>query len=252
MPPLSGAVAIVTGGARGIGLAISRRLVVDGASIVVADLEGSKEAASELNAAGATALGVQVDVADEQSVSEMVRQATQKLGRLDVLVNNAGIFTSLAPTRFADLRVEDWRRVLDVNVIGVFNCCRAAVPAMSASGGGRIINIASAAPMKGLPMFLHYIASKGAVLAMTRSLAREVAEHRIRVNAVAPGFTVSAGVQEHPELLEALRAPSVQGRLIQRDETPDDVAGVVAFLAGPDSDFVTGQTVVVDGGSVLH
>lgn len=249
MPPLSNAVAIVTGGARGIGLAISRRLAADGATIVIADLEGAKQAASEL---GGPSLGVQVDVADEQSVDEMVRQSTHEFGRLDVLVNNAGIFTSLMPTPFSDLGVEEWRRVLEVNVIGVFNCCRAAVPAMSASGGGRIINIASAAPMKGLPMFLHYIASKGAVLAMTKSLAREVAEQQIRVNAVAPGFTVSAGVEDHPELLDALRASSVQGRLIRRDERPDDVAGAVVFLAGPDSDFVTGQTFVVDGGSVLH
>jgi NAD(P)-dependent dehydrogenase (short-subunit alcohol dehydrogenase family) len=249
---LAGQVAIVTGAARGIGLAIATRLAAGGARVVIGDLHGTKEAAATLLEQGHAALGLDVDVSDADSVEEMMSQAAGHFGGLDILVNNAGIFSSLSPTPFTELTSDDWHRILDVNVVGVFHCCRAAVGRLAAGGGGRVINIASAAPFKGLPYFLHYLASKGAVLAMTRGLARELADRGILVNAVAPGFTVSDGVAGNTTLLDAMADTAIATRLLHRPQEPADIAGLVAFLAGPDSSFITGQTFIVDGGSVLH
>ncbi len=242
---MSGAVPVmlVTGGAAGIGAAICRRLAADGAEVVSADLAPPAEAS-------ANAVHLTADVTDPASVVRLVEDIVVRFGRLDVLVNNAGLYSTLAPTPFTELTPEDWRRVLEVNVVGVANCCSAAVPVMAE--GGRIINIASTVPMRGVPAFLHYVASKGAVLGMTRALARELADRRIRVNAVAPGFTLSDAVLANPSLMGEVADNAMAARLIGRPQTPDDVAGVVAFLAGPDADFLTGQTVVVDGGSVMH
>lgn len=247
MGELSDRVAIVTGGAAGIGRTIARRLAGQGATVVAADLE------SALPASGHTDAGIvdlAVDVTDPASVDDLMARVRDEYGRVDVLVNNAGIFSSLTPRPFTELEPDDWRRVLDVNVVGLFTCCKAAVPVLTP--GGRIVNIASAAALKGLPMFLHYVSSKGAVLAMTRALARELADRDVRVNAVAPGFTLSDAVRDNEELIGGLRESAVQTRLLHRDQVPDDVAGVVCFLAGDAADFITGQTFVVDGGSVLH
>ncbi|MQA82049.1 MAG: SDR family oxidoreductase [Streptosporangiales bacterium] len=247
MDALSGRVAVVTGGAAGIGRTIARRLADRGARVVAADLD-SVLGASDGTEAGITHLPV--DVTDPASVDDLMARVRDEHGRVDVLVNNAGIFSSLTPTPFTELEPDDWRRVLDVNVVGLFTCCKAAVPVLAP--GGRIVNIASAAALKGLPMFLHYVSSKGAVLAMTRALARELADRDVRVNAVAPGFTLSDAVRDNEDLIGGLRESAVQTRLLHRDQVPDDVAGVVCFLAGDDADFITGQTFVVDGGSVLH
>jgi NAD(P)-dependent dehydrogenase (short-subunit alcohol dehydrogenase family) len=141
---------------------------------------------------------------------------------------------------------------MDVNVASMFLCCRAVVPPMREAGGGKIVNISSGTPFRGVPFLLHYVTSKGAIVAFTRALAKEVGRDGILVNCVAPGFTMSAGVREHPEVIEQLRDVSVAARTIQRDQVPEDVVGAVCYLAGPDSDFVTGQTIVIDGGQYFH
>jgi NAD(P)-dependent dehydrogenase (short-subunit alcohol dehydrogenase family) len=245
---LDGKVALVTGAAQGIGRAIADGLSGEGARIVVADLRGAEDAAR----AYAGGVGLTVDVADEAAVGGMVAETLERCGGLDVLVNNAGLYASLAMRPFTEIPLDEWRRVMDVNVASMFLTCRAAVPAMRERGGGAIVNISSGTPFRGVPFLLHYVTSKGAIVAFTRALARELGRDGIRVNCVAPGFTMSDGVKEHPEVIEQLRDVSVAARTIQRDQLPDDVVGAVAYLAGPAASFVTGQTIVIDGGQYFH
>ncbi len=181
-----------------------------------------------------------------------VTTVEERFGRCDVLVNNAGIATTIPPGPLFDLSVEEWRRVFDVNVFGIFRCVKAAAPLMIRHGGGRIVNIGSAAAFKGVPLLLHYVSSKGAVWSMTKSLAKELGERNILVNAVAPGFTISPSVRANPGQMETTRAGSLHGRAIPRDQYLEDVVGAVLFFASEDSAFVTGQTLVVDGGTYLH
>jgi NAD(P)-dependent dehydrogenase (short-subunit alcohol dehydrogenase family) len=251
MERLKGKVAVVTGGASGIGKAIALRLAHDGASMVIADLQRFDEAAAEIaKATGSRVLGLQVDVSSESDVERMAHQAMKTFGRLDILVNNAAIFSSLELRPFGEIPLDEFRRVLDVNVIGVWLCCRACVPHMRRGGYGRIVNLASGAPLKGVPLFLHYISSKGAVIAMTRGLAREVGADGITVNALAPGFTLSENVAKH-EVHVRQGERTKMTRAIQRDEKPEDLVGTVSFLASEDAAFITGQTLVVDGGSAM-
>ena len=248
MGQLDGKVAVVTGAAQGIGRAIADALSAEGARIVVADLQGAGEAAGSYPGG----VGLTVDVADEAAVGRMVDDTLERCGGLDVLVNNAGLYASLAMRPFTEIPLEEWRRVMDVNVASMFLTCRAAVPAMRERGGGTIVNISSGTPFRGVPFLLHYVTSKGAIVAFTRALAKEVGRDGIRVNCVAPGFTMSDGVKEHPEVIEQLRDVSVAARTIQRDQDPEDVVGAVTYLAGPTSSFVTGQTIVIDGGQYFH
>ncbi len=248
MGALDGKVAIVTGAAQGIGRAIAAGLAADGARIVVADVQGASEAA----AAWPDGVGLEVDVADEVDVRRMVDETVARCGGLDILVNNAGLYASLAMRPFTEIPLDEWRRVMDVNVSSMFLTCRAAVPAMRERGGGKIVNISSGTPFRGVPFLLHYVTSKGAIVAFTRALAKELGKDGVLVNCVAPGFTMSDGVQEHPEVVEKLRDVSVAARTIQRDQVPEDVVGAVVYLAGPGSDFVTGQTIVIDGGQYFH
>ncbi len=248
MGQLEGKVAVVTGAAQGIGRAIADALAAEGARIVVADLQGADEAAASYPGG----VGLTVDVADEAAVDGMVAETLERCGGLDVLVNNAGLYASLAMRPFTEIPLEEWRRVMDVNVASMFLTCRAAVPAMRERGGGTIVNISSGTPFRGVPFLLHYVTSKGAIVAFTRALAKEVGRDGIRVNCVAPGFTMSDGVKEHPEVIEQLRDVSVAARTIQRDQDPEDVVGAVTYLAGPTSSFVTGQTIVIDGGQYFH
>jgi NAD(P)-dependent dehydrogenase (short-subunit alcohol dehydrogenase family) len=234
---MQGKVAIVTGGAQGIGRAIAEGLAAEGARIVIADLHGAEEAA----AAFPDGVGITADVADEASVERLVGEAVERCGTVDVLVNNAGVYASLEMRSFEQIPLEEWRKVMDVNVASMFLMCRAVVPVMRSQGGGKIVNISSGPPLRG-----------GAIVAFTRALAKEVGKDAVLVNCVAPGFTMSAGVEAHPEVVEKLRDVSVSARTIQRDQVPEDVVGAVVFLAGGDSDFVTGQTIVIDGGQTFH
>jgi NAD(P)-dependent dehydrogenase (short-subunit alcohol dehydrogenase family) len=248
MGALDGKVAIVTGGAQGIGRAIADGLAADGARIVVADLRGADEAA----AAYPGGVGVTVDVASEADVARMVEETVEQCGSVDVLVNNAGLYASLAMRPFTEIPLEEWRQVMDVNVASMFLTCRAAVPVMREAGGGAIVNISSGTPFRGVPFLLHYVTSKGAIVAFTRALAKELGKDGVRVNCVAPGFTMSQGVLDNPEVVEKLREVSVAARTIQRDQVPEDVVGAVVYLAGPAASFVTGQTIVIDGGQYFH
>jgi NAD(P)-dependent dehydrogenase (short-subunit alcohol dehydrogenase family) len=239
MSRLQGKVALVTGGAQGIGRAIAGGLASEGAEVVVADLDPPGG-------------GIRADVSEEADVQRMVEETVARHGRLDILVNNAGLYASLAMRPFTEIPLEEWRRVMDVNVASMFLTCRAAVPVMRAQGGGKIVNISSGTPFRGVPFLLHYVTSKGAIVAFTRALARELGKDGIHVNCVAPGFTMSEGVQQHPEVVEKLRDVSVAARTIQRDQVPEDVVGAVVFLCTPEADFVTGQTMVIDGGQYFH
>ncbi|HEY8772938.1 MAG TPA: SDR family oxidoreductase [Gaiellaceae bacterium] len=236
---LAGKVAVVTGGAQGIGKAIAGGLAADGAEVVIADLNPPEG-------------GIRANVADEADVQRMVDEIVERHGRLDILINNAGLYASLAMRPFTEIPLDEWRQVMDVNVASMFLTCRAAVPVMRGRGGGKIVNISSGTPFRGVPFLLHYVTSKGAIVALTRALAKELGKDGIHVNCVAPGFTMSAGVEAHPEVVEKLRDASVAARAIQRDQMPDDVVGAVVFLCTPAADFITGQTMVIDGGQFFH
>ena len=174
------------------------------------------------------------------------------LFRSDILVNNAAISKTLVMTPFEKLTLADWKRILEVNTIGVFLCCRAVAPLMRARKAGRIVNITSGTAFKGAPFIMHYVASKGAVMSMTKSLARELGPDHITVNAVSPGYTMSSGNLENPEFLKAQADMNRASRAIPRDEYEEDLVGAVSFLASDDAAFVTGQILAVDGGSVYH
>jgi NAD(P)-dependent dehydrogenase (short-subunit alcohol dehydrogenase family) len=236
---LDGRVAVVTGGAQGIGRAIADALAAEGAQVVVADLNPPEG-------------GIRADVSSEKDVARMVDVARERYGRIDILVNNAGLYASLAMRPFEEIPLEEWRQVMDVNVASMFLTCRAVVPVMREHGGGKIVNISSGTPFRGVPFLLHYVTSKGAIVALTRALARELGKDGIYVNCVAPGFTMSDGVKANPDVVEKLRDVSVAARTLQRDQVPEDVAGAVVFLCTPAADFITGQTMVIDGGQYFH
>jgi len=249
---LDGKVVIVTGGAKGIGWTIAKALAVEGAALVIADITGAEEAAKSLGDDGCRALAVAGDVTSEEDMARMVEETVNAFGTIDVLVNNAGIFAALTPKIFDGIEADEWRRVMDINVFGVFLASRAVVGVMRKGAGGRIINISSGVAFKGNPMMLHYVASKGAVVSMTRAMARELGTDNILVNSVAPGFTLSDGIEENMERFETFRELSMKGRALMRDQHPNDIAGAVIFFAAADSAFITGQNLVVDGGSHMH
>jgi NAD(P)-dependent dehydrogenase (short-subunit alcohol dehydrogenase family) len=249
---LENRVAVITGGAQGIGAAYARRFAAEGAKIVIADVDKGTAIVEEIKRSGGEALDVPTDVAEEKSCNEMVAKTLAAYGRLDILVNNAAVFTSLTRQPFTEISVEVWDKVMAVNTRGVFLASKAAVAPMKDRKYGKIINIATGRFFQGVPNFLHYDASKGAVIAMTRGMARELGPWNICVNALAPGSTMSDNIKKQIERgggqgLDIV----VKGRALKRLEEPEDVVGACLFLASADSDFVTGQTMLVDGGAAM-
>lgn len=240
---------VVTGAAQGIGFSIAQRFAAAGRRVVIADRRGAADSAARL---GCGAIGIEADVGEADQVEALMLRAAEATGGIAVLVNNAAIYTSLQKRPFEEIDLEEWRSVFRVNVEGVWNCCRAASRYMKNAQDGAIINVGSAAAAKGNSHLLHYVGSKGAVIAMTRTLARELGAYGIRVNTISPGFTQSDGILAAGAARDQQRADSRRQRVLQRDITTNDIAGVVVFLAGPDAGMFTGQNLIVDGGMVMN
>ena len=252
MTKLAGKVAIITGAAQGIGAAFAEALAGAGAAVLLADLADAGPVAAAIRATGGRALAVRADVTDGASVAAMVASANSEFGAAHILVNNAAHGRVGRMKRVTDITSEDWHRLMAINVGGVFECVRAVVPTMRDQGYGKIINLASAIFWTGPEQMAHYVASKGAVIGFTRAIAKELGEFGIRANCLAPGLTLSPGVLADPVLSGPAAAAQRRARALGRDQYPSDLLGALLYLAGPDSDFVTGQTVVVDGGGVMH
>ncbi|MGH7312836.1 MAG: SDR family NAD(P)-dependent oxidoreductase [Candidatus Rokuibacteriota bacterium] len=243
-------IVIVTGGAQGIGRAYGLGAAAEGARVVVADVADPTPAVKEIEARGGQALGVACDVSREEDTQRLATETLARFGRIDVLVNNAAVYGTLKRRPFMEIPVEEWDRVMAVNLRGLFLAARAVFPAMRAQGKGKIINIASSTFFKGVPHYIHYTTSKGGVVGFTRSLARELGEFGIRVNAISPGFTLSG--ENEKNISEERKQENIRQRMLKRAEVPEDIVGTFIFLASDDSDFITGQTILVDGGGSVH
>ena len=244
---------IVTGAARGIGAAFAKALAAEGARVSVCDLLDPEPTVQAINEAGGQAIGSVCDIMDPASVRDLVARTASSFGAVHGLVNNAALFASLKPGRFEDIDSELFDRVLQINVRGTFECIKAVAPLMRQQKYGKIVNIASGTVFKGSPMMLHYVTSKGAVIALTRAVSRELGTDGICVNAIAPGLTMSEGVAAHKDNFpDAMIRGNTATRALPREQAPEDLTGAVCFLMSAGSDFMTGQTMVVDGGSVMH
>ena len=253
MGRLSGRTAIVTGGAKGIGRHYSLAFAAKGARVMIADISDGKEIAEEIAAKhGANSvISAVADVSDESSVKTLVAATMERFGRIDVLVNNAALFAPLQETKCTEIDTDLWDKVMAVNLRGPFLMVKHVAPHMIARGYGKIINIGSGTAYRGIPWMLHYVTTKGGIMAFTRALARELGGNGIRVNTLAPGFTLSDTVMsENPGHVQTARDPAIQSRSLRRDQHPQDLLGALVFLASADSDFITGQTLAVDGGNV--
>ncbi len=241
---------VVTGAATGIGQAFALGCAAQGANVVVADLGPADETLAAIEAAGGRALYVRTDVADDASTREMADRALARFGRIDGLVNNAAYFREVKLTAFEEIDPAIWDRIFQVNVKGVWNCCKAVMPAMREGGaGGSIVNIASVVAVAGQPGYLHYVASKGAVLSMTKGLAKECGPHGVRVNVIAPGFVITDATRNRPV---EWQQSFLKARAISREQRPDDLVGTALYLLSDLAGFVSGQTVVVDGGHIMY
>lgn len=251
MGRLDGKVAIVTGAASGIGPAYAQGLAAEGAKVMIADVEPGDATVHAIKESGGDAMSRICDVSDEAQVASLIRDTEKAFGGVHILVNNAAVFARYVAVPLDQISAADWERAFAVNVRGSYLCVKAALPVMRRQGYGKVINIASGTVFKGVPMMLHYVATKGAIIAMTRSMATELGGDGIRVNAIAPGLTSTEylkGRNDIPGVLDNM----AKTRAIARQEEPQDLVGACIFLASSDSDFVTGQTLVVDGGQVRH
>jgi NAD(P)-dependent dehydrogenase (short-subunit alcohol dehydrogenase family) len=244
---LAGRSVIVTGAGGGLGRAFALAFAAAGAHVCAADIDAlaAAQTATAVKDSGGSAVAAGGDVATPEGAAGVAAAARERFGGIDVLVNNAAVYAGLRRRSFEEIPLEEWDRVMAVNVRGPWLCARACVPAMRERGGGAIVNIASATVLSGSPLLAHYVASKGALIAMTRALARELGDDAIRVNAIAPGFTLTDASRES---LENAESYGVDRGAIKRAIMPGDVVGTALFLAGEDSAMMTGQTLVVDGG----
>lgn len=252
MERLQGKVAIVTGGAAGIGRHYSQALAAAGARVMIADIADGKAIAEEIAAkSGANSVAsTRFDVSDETAVKGIVKQTLDRFGQIDVLVNNAALYAKLSPAKYSDIDIALWDQVMAVNVRGSFLMVKHVAPHMQERRAGKIINIASGTAYKGIPHMLHYVTSKGAIVAFTRALSRELGEFGIAVNTLAPGLVLSDTGIENKAHHDEMRAPIRNSRAFKRDMYPEDLLGALVFLASDDSNFITGQTIAVDGGSI--
>lgn len=250
---VDGKVIIVTGGGKGIGKVYSKRFAEAGAKVVVADIdaEANDTVAAEINANGGAAIACATDVAEEDATANMAQAAIDAFGRIDALINNASLMSVLERRDWHQIPVDEWDRVMEVNMRGIFLCCRAVFPQMQGQGGGKIVNISSGRFWNGAPNRLHYSTSKAGVIGLTRSLASEVGKDNICVNAVTPGFTLS-DTQVASSGSYSKRNTSIDDRLIQREQYPEDLVGCVMFLCSDGADYITGQTINIDGGQNMH
>ena len=249
---LEGKVVIVTGGGRGLGQAYALEAARHGAKVVAADIINCGNTIGQIEATGGTAIGVEFDVTKMATVTALTESAIKAFGAIDVLINNAALYGGLTGGRFDLLDEDEWDRTMNVNVKGIWNCCKAVVPHMKTAGRGSIINVASLAATYGLPFALHYTTSKAAVIGMTRGLARELGRNEIRVNAIAPTAVLTDGTAEFfGDKTEGAMEVIKDDQSIKRNPTPDDMIGTVMWLASDASGFVTGQTIAIDGGTVM-
>ena len=249
MSRLAGKTVVITGAGRGIGAVMAKRMAQEGANVVVTDVLDTKGTVEAISESGGSAIGISVDVTSDDNLAAMVETTEKAFGSLDILVNNASIFAALQPKPFMQIDNDEFDKVMTVNARGVHQATRAVVPAMLRAGGGKIVNIASGTFYYGAPGLSHYTASKGAVIALTRCHGRELGDKNIQVNAIAPGLTESEALQGNTGF-DPARAPTVQSRSIKREMLPEDLLGTLMYLITADSNFVTGQTLNVDGGKV--
>ncbi len=248
MGRLDGKVAVITGAAQGIGSLMAKAMADEGATVLVTDVQDTANAVKAITDDGGSAQGMKVDVTNNDDLKAMVEKATS-MGGLDIMVNNASIFATLKPKPFFEISDEEFDTIMRVNARGVHQVMRAIVPTMIKGGGGKVVNIASGTFYYGPPGLSHYTASKGAVMALTRCHGRELGDKNIQVNAIAPGLTESEGLAANADFDRA-RGPTVASRSIQREMLPEDLMGTLLYLASSDSNFVTGQTLNVDGGKI--
>jgi len=247
MRRLEDKVAIVTGAAQGLGETYAKALAAEGAKVMVSDIEDPSRVVDEIKESNGAAAGIVCDVTDDDSIAAMVAATEGEFGSVEILVNNAALFAALRLTPIMEMSNEDWDRTMTVNARGSFQCIRGVVPSMLKNGRGKIINISSGTFYYGGPGMADYVSSKGAILGLTRSAAREFGDKNIHVNAIVPGLTISEGVDTHPQLGVA-REPTVASRILKREMMPEDLVGTLLFLASEDSDFLSGQSINVDGG----
>lgn len=253
MSSLEGKVAVITGAGQGIGAVFAERLAAEGAFLVLADIVPCERVAQHIERIGGRAIAVTADVTNEASVVSLMDAAIRSFGGLDILINNAAIASALEMKPIHQISSLEWTQVMDVNARGVFECIKAAVPHMRKKKYGKIVNMGSGTFLKGTPMMPHYVASKGAVVGLTRSLARELGAFGIRVNCISPGFVMTDEMRGHPFMgSEEFTQGQINSRAIGREQIPGDLAGAMIFLSSAQSDFISGQTLVVDGGSFMH
>lgn len=252
MSRLQGKIAVVTGGAKGIGRHYSMALAAVGARVMIADIADGRDVAADIVKTHGkdSAVSATFDVSDEASVKGLVAETMTRFGQIDILVNNAALYSTLSPRNYDEWDAEVWDKVMAVNVRGPYLMVRHVAPHMKAQGSGKIVNIASGAAYKGIPRMLPYVTSKGAMLAFTRSLSRELGAFGIGVNTLSPGYILSDTGLDNSTHVEEERIPVRNSRAFKRDGYPEDLLGALVFLCSSDSDFVTGQSLVVDGGSV--